>query len=68
MDRRLQVQADGSRHEQKTAGKRAHRRGSYVSLTLALSDYKDSLIDLTNGSESTRPDTELPLFDLTLGR
>jgi hypothetical protein len=68
MDRRLQVQADDSRHAQKTAGKRDHRKGSYVSLTLALSDYKDSLIDLTNGSESTRPDTELPLFDLTLGR
>jgi hypothetical protein len=54
MSRRRQARAGDSRHEQKTAGKRAHRRGSHVSLTLALSDYKDSWIELTN--EQSLPD------------
>jgi hypothetical protein len=47
------------------AGKRAHQRSSYVTLTPVLSDYKDSRIDLTNETESTLPDTELLLLDLT---
>jgi hypothetical protein len=72
-DRRRQARAGwqawtgDSRQGQEMAGKRAHQRSSHVTLTPVLSDYKDSRIDLTNETESTRPDTELLLFDLTLG-
>jgi hypothetical protein len=42
-----QEMAGDSRHRQETVGKRAHQRGSHVSLTLALPDCTDSLIDMT---------------------
>jgi hypothetical protein len=59
MGRRLQVQADNSRHEQKTSGKRAHRRGSHDS------GCKNNLGSSTH-TVDVRP-SALPVRSRTLG-